>query len=65
MPRVSVSSPVAAWRFSLQLEFEKFGGSVVAAGGRVTADFDEQVYLADTTIADRLLAVILARLAPA
>lgn len=47
------------------LEFEKFGGSVVAAGGRVTADFDEQVYRADATLADKLLVAIQARLAPA
>lgn len=46
------------------LEFEKYGGRVVAQNGRAKAEFDECDYRADSDLAGKLLHTLQARIAP-
>jgi hypothetical protein len=46
------------------LEFEKYGGRMVAQDGRAKAEFDERDYRADSDLAGKFLQNLKARIAP-
>ncbi|TPG94638.1 hypothetical protein EAH72_17000 [Pseudomonas caspiana] len=46
------------------LDFEKYGGKMVAQDGRAKAEFDECDYRADTDLAGKLLQALQAKIAP-